>query len=396
MIERRSFLFALAASGLPGTSLGGAPAAAWALERALVLSGGGARGAYEGGVVGALAAAAGVADRSPLPPYEVVCGTSIGALNGWFVATGRYTELRKLWYGISGEKLIALKRQYAALTDPQSGLLNRAASAVSLVWLTRNQNGLLKSEPVFEWIARNIDPDVPLLIPLIWAVTNLSQQRPEYFFLRPKTASADLSARIERALKLSLGPQTIVREATPDLLHRAIFASAAVPIVFDPVLMPGPDGAANAYCDGGVASNSPVGIAHAVASAADVVLLSPPFEPQAGYGDAVEVAYAAFGTAQRKILEVEMRDAYFQSLGRRAFDRLSPRDLAGAARGNAALATFMRSVPETELRYLRPLKALPLSLMAFDDEAAIGRAYQIGWEDAAHGFIPYDWTTFAL
>lgn len=51
------------------------------LDRALVMSGGGARGAYEAGLIGALAAAGAVADGSPRLPYELVCGTSIGALN---------------------------------------------------------------------------------------------------------------------------------------------------------------------------------------------------------------------------------------------------------------------------------------------------------------------------
>jgi predicted acylesterase/phospholipase RssA len=87
------------------------------LDRTLVLSGGGARGAYEAGVVGALAVIGGLSDGSPLLTYEIVCGTSIGALNGWFVATGQYTKLRELWYGISGQNLMRAKRQYAALRD---------------------------------------------------------------------------------------------------------------------------------------------------------------------------------------------------------------------------------------------------------------------------------------
>ncbi len=68
----------------------------------------------------------------------------------------------------------------------------------------------------------------------------------------------------------------------------------AIPIAFDPVVMPGPDGALNAYCDGGVASNSPVAIAHAVANSADVVLLDPPFEAEEEYKDALEIAFGAY------------------------------------------------------------------------------------------------------
>jgi predicted acylesterase/phospholipase RssA len=399
MIERRDFLLALGASALAPALLGAsdsAEPAAEKVERALVLSGGGARGAYEAGLVGALAAAGNVSDGSPLPPYELVCGTSIGALNGFFVATGQYTKLRELWYGISGQHLMQPKQKYSALRDPESGLIDRAVSVVHLAALTKNQTGVLDSQPVYDWIIRNLDPNAPLVAPMVWAVTNLSMQRPEYFYLRPQGAPAELPARLVRALQLSLGAQTIVREATPDLLHRAIFASAALPVVFDPVPMPGPDGEINEYCDGGVASNSPVGIAHAIAKGADVVLLDPPFEPDTDIGDAVEVAFSVFGTMQRKILETEMRNVYFQSLSKTAFDRFTPGEMARAALQNEPVAKLMQSLPVTELRYIRPEKTLPVTVAGFDDEVGIGNAYRVGWEDYARGFRPYDWETFAL
>jgi hypothetical protein len=95
MIDRRRFLLALGASGIAPALLAanrGSGAAFEPLERALVRSGGSARGAYEAGIVGAVAARGRVPDGQPLPPYEIVCGTSIGALNGWFVATGPIRE----------------------------------------------------------------------------------------------------------------------------------------------------------------------------------------------------------------------------------------------------------------------------------------------------------------
>jgi predicted acylesterase/phospholipase RssA len=397
MIGRRGFLLSLAAAGLaPAALCARANAEVEALDSALVLSGGGARGAYQAGVVGALAATNQIPDGSALPPYEAVCGTSIGALNGWFVATGQYTKLRELWGGIAGQNLIQLKSRYAALRDPQSGLLNRAAAAFNLMALKKDQSALLESEPVYDWIVRNVDPNVPLLVPLVWAVTNLTQQQPEYFFVDPHRRSASFNARLTRALQVSLGTQTVVREATPDLLHRAIFASAAIPIAFDPVEMPGPTGELNEYCDGGVASNSPVGIAHSLAHAADVVLLDPPFEPDPNLTDAVEVAFSAYGTMQRKLLEVEMRTAYFQSLGGRVFRRLPRTELNQATSGNDLAVKYVESVPETTLRYIRPVKELPVGVVGFNDATGINESLRIGWLDVARGFTPYDWKTFEL
>jgi predicted acylesterase/phospholipase RssA len=395
--QRRSFLLGLGATALAPALLAASASGATyePLERALVLSGGGALGAYEAGVVGALAATAGVSDGSPLLPYELVCGTSIGALNGWFVASGQYTKLRELWYGISGENLLRPKPQFAALHDPESGLLDRVASVVDLVGLTRNQRALLQSEPVLDWITRNIDAQTPLQMPLVWAVTNLTFQRSEYFFIRPNR-NEDIPDDVTRALRLALGAHTVVREATPELLHRAIFASAAIPLAFDPVLIPNSDGTVNEYCDGGVASNSPVGIAHAISKRADVVLLDPPFEPNTEYTDAVEVAFGAFGTMQRKILESEMRNIYLQSVGERAFARLAQPDLIKATGGNAELMELEKKTPATDLRYIRPEKVLPLSVVGFDDELGIGKSYRIGWEDMGRGFKRYDWEAFAL
>ena len=398
MIERRSFLFALGASSLAVPLLGASAddaAAQEPLDRALVLSGGGARGVYQAGLVGALAAVGGVSDGSPLLPYEIVCGTSIGALNGWFVATGQYTKLRELWYGISSQDLMHPKQRYAALRDPESGVLNRAAAAISLMDLTKNETALLQSKPVYDWISRKIDPTTPLLMPLVFAVTNLTLQRPEYFYVRPQNRDLPLD-RLVHSLQISLGPHTVVREATPDLLHRAIFASAALPLVFDPVEIPNPDGTVNEYCDGGVASNSPVGIAHAVSKGADVILLDPPFEPNENYTDAVEVTIGVFGTMQRKILESEMRNAYFQSVGKRTFKSLEPTELARVTQANPLLAKIMKSIPITELRYIRPENVLPLSIVGFNDWTGIDKAYRIGWQDVARGFTPYDWETFGL
>ena len=65
-----------------------------------MLSGGGARGAYQAGVIEGLRRAAEVVDGQPLPGIGVVCGTSIGAR---FVATAQYTKLGELWHGVAAQ-----------------------------------------------------------------------------------------------------------------------------------------------------------------------------------------------------------------------------------------------------------------------------------------------------
>src|ERR1700676_1802449 len=64
--------------------------------RALVLSGGGALGAFEAGVVRGLWDAG---ER-----FDLICGTSIGAINASFVAQAKIDELSTLWHGIGNRK----------------------------------------------------------------------------------------------------------------------------------------------------------------------------------------------------------------------------------------------------------------------------------------------------
>jgi predicted acylesterase/phospholipase RssA len=396
MPDRRDFLMALGAAGALPSMVGAAPrlSAPAPAAHALVLSGGGALGAYAAGIIGCLATAAGVKDGTALPPYEVICGTSIGALNGWCVATAQYTKLHDLWYSVSEAHIMQLKRQFAALRDPAAGVGNQLAATVRLASLTKDETAFFDSQPVLDWISRNLDPERPLVMPLVWVTTNLTKQRPEYFYMRRPNAPSLLEREIEQSLKLAIGPQTVVREATPELFYKQIFASAAVPLLWDPVEMPGPDGTFDQYCDGGVAANSPVSVAHAVAAAADVVLLNPPFEEIPDYRNAIEISAGMWGTMQQKILAADMRSVYFQAVTKRVLDRLSNSSFTIATEGHPQLAQYVESLPATELAYMRPKDKLPVGGADFDDWEGIGKAYRIGWIDATKGFTPYDWKTF--
>ena len=57
--------------------------------KAIVLSGGGAKGAYQIGVWKAL--------RKLHYQYDIVTGTSVGALNGAFFVQGNYKEALWMW-----------------------------------------------------------------------------------------------------------------------------------------------------------------------------------------------------------------------------------------------------------------------------------------------------------
>jgi NTE family protein len=86
-------------------------------KRALVLSGGGAKGAFQAGALEHLIKTKGM-------EFDIVCGVSVGALNGTMVAQGDFDLLKELWYGIRSAKDVYVKRRFwepiAALTGASS------------------------------------------------------------------------------------------------------------------------------------------------------------------------------------------------------------------------------------------------------------------------------------
>lgn len=363
------------------------------VDRALVLSGGGARGSYQAGLIAAIVADRSLADGQPLSPYGLVCGTSIGALNGYFVATGQYRLLRHLWYSIARERVIRLKREFATIPEEQAGVGTRIWQAMRLaLGLNSRVKGVLDDAYLRRWLGQYIDPARPVLTPFVWTVTNLTTQQPEFFALLPEAPDDATKAAAVRALSATVGSGTVLRLATPDLLIDALQASAAIPIAFDPVTLPGVDGSPQQYVDGGVTANTPVGVARAGAKAIDVVFLDPTIEAYS-YGSAIEIASGAFGAMQKRILEADLRAAYFETFGKRAILGMNEHDPNNRASNGHAdsenLGRFVQSLYDVDIRTLRPQNELPVDVIGFDDERHLMETYLIGYADARRGFTPY-------
>jgi predicted acylesterase/phospholipase RssA len=370
-----------------------------ALKQALVLSGGGALGAYEAGVVEALVARYGTVEGRQLGPYELIAGTSIGAFNAYLVATGQYAKLRDLWSTIARENVIRLKPQFAKITNPSSGLSNRALEALSLgTGLFKNEKGILDGDHLRSFLLAYLDFSVPVATPMLWAVTNLTLQIPEYFYLAPDGTSPEKLQLALTSIHLAVGRDVPVRPATRALLVDQLRASAAVPLAFDPVMLPGPDGKPCAYVDGGVTANTPVNIARALALRVDAIVLNPAFHSET-YDNAVEISMAAFDTMQRRLIEETLRVAYLQSLLLQALNQLTPEFVAKLA--NLAgitvdqLTGLRAALYDTQFYLLRPKSVLPAKLLGFDNSADIARTYAIGQNDGNAGFQHFDFASMA-
>lgn len=392
-------LFLLVAAGVPlaadlptQAQSASAPDSQIPLKRSLVLSGGGALGAYEAGVVDTLVRAAGVGEGQPLPQYDVVTGTSIGALNGYLVATAQWAKLRDLWSSVSQQNAVRVKPQFAKIKNESSGVGNRIAQAISLgTGVKGNVAGIYDRDHLQTWLQAYVDFSKPVVTPFFWAVTNLTRKLPEYFFVLPPGIDPARRRLALASVSLSVGRVVPIREATPALLVEQLLASASVPVGFDPVLLPGPDGALEQYCDGGVTANTPIGVASALSNAVDVVLLSPPNEKET-YHNIIDIVSGTFGTMQRRIMYDALRTAGMQVLLFRTIRNMSAADLRGLGIASeydpAEIPRLAELLGNTKFFVLRPRKALPGTVLGFDDGDSIQQNYQLGVNDAAGGFSP--------
>jgi predicted patatin/cPLA2 family phospholipase len=262
--------------------------------------------------------------------------------------------------------------------DPKAFVGNKLYEYVHLALaISRHEQAMGQSAPILAWMQAHMDPRTPVVTPMVWATSNMTTQSGEYFYRLPADMSGEIPSGMAHALEVTLGSTTVIRPATDDLLHRAILASAAIPVIFDPVVLPMLDGTDGVYVDGSIISNAGVSIARSVASNVDVILVDAK-SGRTEYPNALSVAFGAYATMQRDIVETAMRDIYFQTLEERA------------------RAKTIDDLPASRIRYIRPEKPLAPDVHAFGEQSVMNAMFALGEQAAQSGFSPYDWQTFHL
>lgn len=207
---------------------------------AIILSGGGARGAYE---VGVLSYLFGDYPRATgrMPPIDLVSGTSVGAINGTYLASvlddpiGGIARLAGLWSSLSLNDVMGFGfRQIAGLPRVLLG-----GDAPVGVFDANSMAQLVQRGIPWRRLARNLRTG--RLRALIVSVTHVGTGRSVIYVDAAKgvTVPDDLAAHV------------IVRREHIRANH--VLASAAIPIVFPAVHIGG-----DLYCDGGLRLNTPM------------------------------------------------------------------------------------------------------------------------------------------
>lgn len=350
--------------------------------RALVLSGGGAKGAYEVGLVSKL--------LEIEPPFDIVCGTSIGALNAAMIAQDRIGELVALWNRVSQLGVIRpslhvepwhqLFEYGRAARD--ANWLGKVPAVLRFFWYLHAHAHQLSSRKSVAELKGVIDHSVTQTIledelhysdlkrVLITSACNLTLRREDSFYFFPP-AYAHLKCHfLDKQRREGRNPIAF----NPDKFAEFVRASGALPGVFSPVELASNwealgqcEEIVHRYIDGAVTNNTPISQAiDAGARDITIVYVDPPStnEPQ-DTDNLAEIMLGALSVMRQRILDLDYHTA------------LRVNDAKEAGAENAAHKHRLR------LRKFRPDRALRASLISFNDKGALEEARDIGLADAA-------------
>ncbi|HVO89257.1 MAG TPA: patatin-like phospholipase family protein [Casimicrobiaceae bacterium] len=200
-----------------------------AVKRALVLSGGGARAAYQAGVLYALAARQQGSTRSP---FAIVCGTSAGAINAAAMAAGasRFAlaagRLRQLWSQLHVDAI------YRADAVHLLGNAGRFLTSLVPGLASRRPVSLLDNRPLGKLLAREI--------PFSAIRTAIAQGDLDALTITAASYTSGMSVSF-----CAVNDQTVLWERAQRIGVRAqigvphLLASSAIPFVFAPVALDG-------------------------------------------------------------------------------------------------------------------------------------------------------------
>jgi NTE family protein len=310
------------------------------IRKALVLPGAGARGAYQ---IGVLKAIAGLLPEREPNPFSVICGTSAGAINAAVLA-GRASnferavaDMEHVWANFSASQVYRSDDWTMLKTS-----LHWLAAAMRGGLGARNPASLLDNSPLRELLAQNVRFDgirrsieQGHLDAVAVTASAYSTARSVTFFQgRPEFASWTRVRRIGRATRLTVD-------------H--LMASSAVPFVFPPVQIGG-----EFYGDGSMRHRAP--LSPAIHLGADRMLVvgvrdeRPDAEPPVG-GKPQSPTFAHLGGYMLDTLFMDGLYADLEHLSRtnRILEQVGSSKLTGAVAGLRPLHTLV-IVPHQDLR----------------------------------------------
>lgn len=340
--------------------------------KALVLSGGGAKGAYESGLVSTLI-------HEFQEDFDIICGTSIGAINASFLAQEKVDELSDMWQSIQTRGIVTPYPRIQALHDMYAGFV-RAHEARGLIYPLAFCAALVnvfKTFPIlhplkaFAALTGGIDPkptqallaenlrlgDVKRI--LVSTATDLTSQMEDVFYKFPGEYASYQDHFVQN------NPDAHPFNAAD--FAETVRASGAIPGAFSPVTFPSASIGAS-YVDGGVVNNTPIGLA-IDAGATDITVVY--LDPEPSKTTIVDpnvsipgILLNCFGIMQQRLL---------------ALDHMLALQVNDAIEASSTNTTGKKIV---KLRSFRPSSTLAVGVIDFNRQDLMNEAFLQGQRDA--------------
>ena len=218
--------------------------------RGLVLMGGGARTAYQAGVLQALAKLLGSQSHATFP-FQVLVGTSAGALNATYLASRALDGLEALnglgdfWHGMHSHLVYNLP-------DTPLAKFSRWATALGLTLSVRQQGAALNSMPLVDTLHRRI------------ALNNIELALKEGQLKALAVTASSYTTGVHWTFCQTLGGQDPQNWSRPDrraelqdITIEHLMASSAIPFLF-PATPLWVDGHMEYFGDGSMRQSSPL------------------------------------------------------------------------------------------------------------------------------------------
>ncbi len=217
------------------------------IKLGIVLSGGGAKGAYEAGFLKALS-------ELNIQP-DAIAGTSIGALNGSVYAAQKDTHnvaqmLEDIWHDMASSKALEIDKKKAFLNivevitffSPLAPVSKGVKIASTILNGAKSQEGILTTDP-----ATNIlDEYAP--------VDKLLKGLPFYVGVTETAGNMTDTLRFLGLSRSGITDYIKVQSLNTEDMHKVILASAALPLLFDAIEVNG-----KSYRDGCLSSSDNAG-----------------------------------------------------------------------------------------------------------------------------------------
>lgn len=288
------------------------------MKNALILSGGGAKAAYEAGVVQSL---------SHLGlSFDIVTGTSSGSFNAALIAGNQQTQLLDLWRNITASDIYRLRIPlWLAFLIP-SGLI---------YWIVNSKKAIYDNKPFLKLLQNTIDfkKITESQKHLIIIADDLLSQKRVTFTNKPLIRNGS-----QKSLTIPLSEENIVD---------AILASVPIPGLFAPFQMN-----QHMLVDGGITHNAPIGAAIDAGADRLYCILNSPVQPRISEISTIpDIVNTSLDMMITSMMESDILEARLKNL--------------------------VTGKKHVDIQVIRPLKALAPNTLEFNPEK-IEEAIKVG------------------